>query len=308
MNRFLVAILLVASSCFAQETFENNVLGGMIGVSFGRIPQTNFVTNTGLYESRWGSLNASVPVYRTINTLNEGISFQQYSVTGTFRKNTTELSLFVDPRVITTGRIGASWIYFGESKNLYLLNGSLGVAEDKLLGGSPELRFTLTALSLYRLSDPFRLVYGVNYSSLFGRDLLLPILGMQWRLNDDWSSTVILPFSLAIRYKAGSSVALKLAISTAGERTRIANQNNFAIPSSDLQLQITGIKTTIRCAVKLSEDFGMDIEFGSIARRSIKLVSGSSTLFSADINTTRYLSLGIRYTYFSDEYSMLETE
>lgn len=308
MNRILVSILLVASSCLAQEAIDNNPLNGMIRVSFGRIPQTNFITNSGAYESRWSGINAVIPVHRAMNASNEGFSFQQYSLTGTLRRNTTELSLFTEQRVITTGRIGISWIYIGESKNLYLINSSLGIAEDKLLGDSPEMRFTLTTLGLYRLSDPFRLIYGGNYSSLFGRDLLLPILGMQWQIHDEWSSTVILPFSLAIRYKPNSSVALKLGISAAGERARIANQGTVVLSSNDLQLQMTGVKIAVRCTVKLSEDFGMDAEFGSIARRSIKLMSGSSTLFSTDINTARYFSVGIRYSFSVDENIPSEVE
>ena len=92
-----------------------------------------------------------------------------------------------------------------------------------------------------------------------------------------------------------SNITLRLAIRAAGERMRISNQNDYAVSSSDLQLRMTGVNNSLRCEIKLSDDFGMTIELGSITRRSIEIVSGSSTLFTTNVNPARYLSVGIHY-------------
>ncbi|MCX6138075.1 MAG: DUF6268 family outer membrane beta-barrel protein [Ignavibacteriales bacterium] len=308
MNRVLAAILLITSSSLAQESLDNSPLSGMIGVSFGRIPQTNFATDSGTYESRWSWINAVVPIYRSINLAEDERSFQQIALTGSLRRNTTELSIIAEPRIITTAWLGGSWSYIGESKNLYLISGSLGTSEDKLISGPPTIRFRLMAMGTYRLSDPLHLMYGVNYSALFGRDLLLPIVGLRWTINDDWSSTVILPFSFSLRYLAGKSVTLQANISAAGERMRIANNGDYAVSSNDLQLRTTGAKIAVRCAIKLSDAFGLNTEIGSISRRTLTILSGTTTLATKQLDASGYFSLGIQYRFSAGDNAPADAE
>jgi hypothetical protein len=297
MIRILVSIILIISVSYAQESFDPFPMHGSVGISAGRIRQTNFKSNIGSYQSQWTSLHTVVPVYHTVELTDEERSFQQISLTGSLRRNTTDLTLIREARIITTGSLGVSWFYIGESKNLYSISGTVGISEDKLLATSKELRFQATAFGSYHLSDPLNILYGLNYSALFGQDRLLPMLGVRWKLGDDWSTSIILPFSFSLRYRANSTIILRLAIRAAGERMRISNQNDFAVLSNDLQLRMTGVNNSLRCGIKLSDDFGMNIELGSITRRSIEILSGSSTLFTTNVNPARYLSVGVRYRF-----------
>ncbi len=297
MNRILVAVVLIASSCLAQETFDMNPRDGMVGISFGRIPKTDFTAKTGSYESRWSGINASLPVYRSINSAIEERSFQQISLTGSLRRNTTEFSLLSDPRVITTGWLGGSWLYIGEQKNFYLFSASIGFAEDRLIAGSPRMRVQLMTLGSYHLSDPLLIMYGASYSALFGRDLLMPILGMRWKMGEDWAGAIMLPFSFSLRYRAGSGVSFLAALTAAGDNVRIANRGDYAGYADDLQLRITGAKVSLRTMVKLSEAFGLNIVFGSITKRAMSIVSGSIVISTERLDASRFFSLGIRYRF-----------
>jgi hypothetical protein len=301
MYRLFCFFLFSCSFCFSQEAENNIPRGGMIGVSFGRIPQTDIATTGGTYESRWGGINAALPVYRSFNPLADERSFQQISLTGSLHRNTTDFSLLAEPRVITSGWLGGSWFYIGEAKNFYMVSGNIGFAEDKLIVGSAAVRLHLTALGSYHLSNPVLLMYGAAYSALFGRDLLMPLVGLRWRMGDDWSGAVMIPLSFMMRYKANDILSFQFALSAAGDHMRVANRNDFAGYSSTLQMRMTGIKIAIRSAVRLSDAIGLYVEIGSIAGRTVSILSGSTVVSKNRVDTSRFFSLGIGYRFSRDD-------
>lgn len=302
MIRPVIVILLIAVPFLsAQETFDITPSGGTIGISFGRIPETDLTTRTGTYESRWFGINANVPVHRSV-TIGDGEgSLQQFSVTGSLRKNTTEFSLLSGKRAITSGWLGGSWFTVGASKEFYLISGSIGYTGESEPGSSKTLRLRFLGLGTVRLSDPLLMMYGASYSALFGRDLLLPLLGIRWKMGEDWSSSFLLPAALSLRYRAGSSVSFTLSFAAAGDRVQTANRGDFPGAANSLQWRATGIRSMLRTTIALSDAFGMIVDLGSISKRNLSLLSGSDVILKEQLDPSRYVSIGIRYRFASDD-------
>ncbi len=299
--RTLILFLIVVPLLSAQEMFDSTPLGGMIGISFGRIPETELTTGTGTFESRWGSIHASIPVHRTLPWGNG--TFQQFTLTGSLIKNTTNFTLLSGERVISSGWLGGSWTSIGSSKNLYLLSASVGYSGETDPGGTKTLRFRFLGFGTMPLSNPLVMIYGASYSALFGKDLLMPLLGIQWKINEEWSSSLLLPAAFSIRYRAGSSIAFRLSISAAGDRVQTANRGDFPGAAGSLQWRTTGLRSVLRTNISLSDIFGLTVDLGAVSKRNLSLLSGTVVIRKEQLEPSRYISLGLQYHFDLDENS-----
>ena len=298
MIKHIVFILFFSVSFLSsQETFNIAPSSGTVGISVGRIPETDLTTRTGTFESRWFGISAAVPVSRSITLQNGEGSLQQFTLTGSLRRNTTEFSLLSGTRTISSGWFGGSWFTVGTSKEFTLLSGSIGYTGESDPGGARTLRLRLLALGTLRLSDPLMMMYGATYSALFGRDLLLPLLGIRWKIADDWSSSFLLPAALSVRYRAGSSVSFTLSVSAAGDRFQTANRGDFSGAANSLQWRTTGIRSLLKTQISLSDAFGLTVDLGSLSKRNISLYSGTDMILKEPLKASRYVSLGLRYRF-----------
>ena len=295
---FFCLLLACSSTASAQESFEVTPSRGLVTLSFGNTPRSNVDNLPGILGSQWGGINAVVPVFRSFSAEAEGGSLNQLALTGSVRKNTMELPLTTSQRTISSLSLGASCTMLSGSRQVYSVSGGIGITEDRLITGSPEARFRLTALGSYRFSEPVLLLYGANFSALFGRDLLLPIIGVNWKMDTEWTGSLILPFSLSVRYAPRRDLIVKAAVRASGQRTRIANDNDYAEAPYALQMRTTGIKGSLFFLGKISNDFRMDGEAGVLAHRNLKITAGDATLFSSSVNSCGFISVGLRF-YFS---------
>jgi hypothetical protein len=297
LKQILFILFFSISFLSSQESFDITPSSGTVGISFGRIPETDLTTRTGMYESRWFGINASVPVHRSVTIGDGEESLQQFTINASLRRTRTEFTLLTGQRVISGGWLGGSWFTVGASKEFYLVSGSIGYTGETDLGGSRTLRLRFLGIGTVRLSDPLLMMYGASYSALFGKDLLLPLLGIRWKMGEDWSSSFLLPAALSVRYRAGSIVSLALSIAAAGDRVQTANQGDFPGAANSLQWRATGIKSMLRTNITLSDAFGLTVDLGSLSKRNISLYSGTDLILKEQLMPSRYVSLGLRYRF-----------
>ena len=155
---FFCLLLACSSTASAQESFEVTPSRGLVTLSFGNTPRSNVDNLPGIFGSQWGGINAVVPVFRSFSAEAEGGSLNQLALTGSVRKNTMELPLTTSQRTISSLSLGASWTMLSGSRQVYSVSGGIGITEDRLITGSPEARFRLTALGSYRFSEPVLLL------------------------------------------------------------------------------------------------------------------------------------------------------
>ena len=297
IKQILFILFFSVSFLSSQETFDITPSSGTVGITFGRIPETDLMSRSGSYESRWFGINASVPLSRSISiTESEGI-LQQFTLNGSLRRNTTEFSLLSGTRMISSGWLGGSWFIVTSSKELYLISGSIGYIGETDPGGTKTPRLRLLALGTLRLSDPLRMMYGATYSALLGRDLLLPLLGIRWKIADDWSSSLLLPASLSVRYRASSTVSISLSFSAAGEKIQTANRGDYPGATSSLQWRTAGVRSMLKTHITLSDAFSLTVDLGSISKRNVSLYSGTDLILKEQLMSSRYFSLGLRYKF-----------
>ncbi len=290
-------LLTVVPFLSSQEIFDITPGSGTVGIAFGRIPETDLMSRSGSYESRWFGINASVPLSRSISITEGEGTLQQFTLNGSLRRNTTEFSLLSGTRMISSGWLGGSWFIVTASKEFYLISGSIGYIGETDPGGTKTPRLRLLALGTLRLSDPLRMMYGATYSALLGRDLLIPLLGIRWKIADDWSSSLLLPASLSVRYRAASTVSISLSFSAAGEKIQTANRGDYPGAASSLQWRTAGVRSMLRTHVALSDAFGLTVDLGSISKRNISLYSGTDMILKEQLMSSRYFSLGLRYKF-----------
>lgn len=302
-------VLMIAVSILSsQETFDLTPSSGTIGVSFGRIPETDLASRAGSFESRWLGIDASVPIHRSL-TIGDGEgSLQQFTIKGSLRRNTTEFTLLTGTRTISSGWLGGSWISVGASKEFTLFSGSVGYAGEADPGGTKILRFQLLALGTLRISDPLMMMYGASYSAMFGRDLLLPLLGLRWKMGNDWSSSILLPAALSVHYRAGNTVSFTLALSAEGEKIQTENRGDFTGADRSLQWRTAGLLTKLRTRISLSDAFGLTVDLGSLSKRNFSLYSGNDLILKEELMRSRYVSFALRYRFdlYSDDELSIE--
>jgi hypothetical protein len=111
-------LLTVVPFLSSQEIFDITPGSGTVGIAFGRIPETDLMSRSGSYESRWFGINASVPLSRSISITEGEGTLQQFTLNGSLRRNTTEFSLLSGTRMISSGWLGGSWFIVTASKGV----------------------------------------------------------------------------------------------------------------------------------------------------------------------------------------------
>ncbi len=158
-----------------------------------------------------------------------------------------------------------------------------------------DIYFSGAALAGYQVSESLSLSAGIYYDDSFGHPQLLPLLGVQWRINESLSLEAFIPQFLVFTWQLDSWLAVGLKGSVEGnqyrlkegtpwEHTVVENSQILAGPFVDLQL---------------AGELFLRLQGGFVFGRTFEFRDDDSNakLFDGDIEDTGYAGLSLSYRY-----------
>ncbi len=88
-----------------------------------------------------------------------------------------------------------------------------------------DIYFSGAAIATYQLNDSLALSAGIYYDDSFGHPQLLPLVGVQWQINDTLSLDAFLPQYLVFSYRPIPRLAVGLKCNVEGNQCRLSEGN-----------------------------------------------------------------------------------
>ena len=172
--------------------------------------------------------------------------------------------------------LGASLRYFRPINQQWMLSASAGgasqVAGSDLLSDGWGAR--ASGIGIYNHSRKLTLMAGVAYNSLSQDLKLLPVLGCDWRPNEQWSFAFGFPRTGA-SYKINKKVTLGLAVSGGGGAFQVKNDPMPGAASrslADSRLQFLEVRLGFHCDWKINDTFRISGTLGQVLYRQFKYI------------------------------------
>jgi hypothetical protein len=112
--------------------------------------------------------------------------------------------------------LGAS--YLTSSMNLYSLSGGARIAESEKTLGKPTFLPVVIGLATYRFNETFTLLYGAGFTYNLGSGHFLPLLGLNWKISENWHMSTLLPAFLTFEYCMSDPWRLAFGAALNGDR------------------------------------------------------------------------------------------
>lgn len=199
--RLLIPLLLASITATAQSSIDLFTVAGLVGFpSAYPAPLSGKATETNLF------INAKVPIVLNDKT----VWFNDLSYSGF----TISTNLNPEPAgYLTSMRVHAFILQTGISRKLNDRNGFqllfLPRYNSDFQGNDPK-NWQLGGIALYehRYNDDLVMRFGAMYNNeLFG-PLLVPLVYVDWRMNDRWSMVGLFPINLKVNYTVSENVVV----------------------------------------------------------------------------------------------------
>jgi hypothetical protein len=196
-------------------------------------------------------------------------------------------------------RAGLTGLLVSESRNRYRLTTMVGAFEDNSTLDKLRLRFTMSGVGTYSISQDINFLYGLTVNYLYGEGKVLPVLGLRWRWMEQWTLGVILPIAAGIAYRPDRSLLLRIVVSPAGDRMNFENGDSFPGSSDILAMKMTQGKVHADAKWRISQLFDLNAEMGVLFSRKISILDLKNVLQAGKVDLQGYFSLGFTF-HFDD--------
>ncbi len=158
-----------------------------------------------------------------------------------------------------------------------------------------DLYFSGAALASYRVSEDLTLSGGAYYDDSFGYPRLLPMLGIQWRIDAELTLEALLPQFLVFSWQLSPRLALGLKGSVEGNQYRLKEGS----PWKDTVVEYTQILAGPFADLRLAGDLFLRLEGGFVFNREFEFRDDDSDrkLFDGDIDNSAYAGASLSYRY-----------
>ncbi len=297
MKKLFLACLLVPAAARAEEMIGLDLFAPRASVSVQGGPTKDFKDVPGTFREHGWSADASVPLTGRAASDSDGATGHQLLARAAFGVASPDVSFLNRQPTLYSGALGLTEILLRPSKNFLLFSAGASFAEDDKTIQHMSPRFTGMGLASYRTESKLIFLYGLGYSYGFGRGLLLPVLGLQWRTEGPWSGSVLLPFSVKVRYRVNQDFRWGLLVGASGDRYRFSNEGSFPGASETLRLRLTQGRAGFDADYRLSKGLSLAGELGVLAGRRFAISDGNTDLVASGIQPSGYLKLSVRQSF-----------
>ena len=286
-----------AQTMLGTESIEVEMLRPSVGFSFSFEPRRNFRDVIGSYSLQSNSMDAMIPIIEQWGQDSKGPSMYTLLVRGAAASIRPDVSMLNRQHQLYTSSLGLTFGMSTTSRSMYSLTASLGFAEDDKTVEDFHARFTGSFLATYPLDFSSTLLYGLNYSYNFDRELFLPMLGVRWNFSDRWVFNSLLPFFARVSYQEDRNISVGMALRLHGNRFRFSNEGVFGSEPETISLRVFETQIGIDANIRLHETLLLRAELGVMGGRRIGFAFGNDEFLSSCIQSSGYLTLGAKFLF-----------
>lgn len=280
---FSLCGLIAAFSSARAEDVQDFIDGSshpLISISVGSMPLRTLQNYTGSFAKQMTSLSALIPF--------AGDPFSRWSMRASLHTAAAEVSLLPERVSLISGTVGISNTIYNDAKNQYILSCGVGFASDDQSLDAVRFRFSGIGIGSHSWNRDFALLYGLSYSYVLGRGLLLPMAGFHWKVSDDVSLRAMLPFSLRLRYRVDERWTFGFKAMLDGDRFQYLNEGNTFSAPQHAYLRLTQLECGPDFVLTVSSLLSLSGEVGVAVARRLWISSDSGDFLSAKINPGGY--------------------
>lgn len=296
---------LLAPAARAQEGFDLRLFRPSVNVWFGGSPDVDFkhdpnsVPVDGQYGSRTIGFGANFPLGHTgVKLSNEHLIAHQVLLGVTFATTDQTIDPVNDAPRLYHGGLTTTALFATKAGNLYA--GSLGasIAEDENTINDPKARLFALGLGTAKTGDRIWIVYGGAVTYLFGRQSVLPALGMLWNPSPNWFISGALPFSVRVSQHVSEKVRMNYLLYAAGQRYRFANDGQFPGQDPIVYQRMRESHLGAEIEYRPSRDWSILGQGGIAGGRRLSFADlGEDDFFDSKIDPAPYVRVGVRYVF-----------
>ncbi len=156
------------------------------------------------------------------------------------------------------------------------------VAGKKLLANGWGLNTSI--VGLYRYSETSTVAVGAAYDSLSSRYRLVPIIGLDWQINEKWSAAIGFP-STSVTYAMTSRLTMAVELAGAGGTYHVQEEpegiHDRVLKGS--KLETTEVRFGYRVTWRINDTYTIGATAGHVVYREFKYIDRDYRVKSRDV-------------------------
>jgi hypothetical protein len=154
-----------------------------------------------------------------------------------------------------------------------------------------DFKFSWFGICTYRITDSVNLYGGLAYNRTFGKDTLFPLIGLDWKINDEWFLNLVFPRPF-IAYQASDRLLLYAGIGPAGGEWNVENPLDSE-DDENYNFFFSGYRVGGGVEWDITRHFTLYANIGSTMLRDYKIKNDDRTLLNTEVDNTLICTVGL---------------
>ena len=315
MKKMCIAFVLVIAGMiplFADDVTELDIMRPAVKASADFIPKSRFGDHEVAMQS--GELSLSIPLTKA--QLHQGESVYLFQPLLNIRGGVLhpDISFFGGTHLVEQGGVSLSALWITASRNFYALTAGVNLSEE--VRSASRIKPTPYAVFMggCRIADSLILIYGagISYNSEMYRVNfpVFPLLGLRWKISETVSMSMILPFNVSVRIKAGTGFKITCYLNGMSKVFRMYNENDsiwFFGRNEIVTVKMSALTTGVKLDYHFDEHFFLSGNVGLLAGRKFSVWEGKDRIFQDNVKSSLYCKVSVGYQ-FGDRERLLDRE
>ena len=284
-----------------------DMTGGNIAIGFSALPERSLKDTSGGLKSRSMNIHLSLPLFGNRGKVSAHSSkdghphFFQVSAHGSFTSGSKDIEFLDGQSNFYGGSAGLSGLFYNGKSNIIQADANMGISADgqSLQNHDVIPRFSGSFIVQHTSSPTLSFQYGAAFTYLYGRPMLLPVLGIRKKFSgSSWSVSAILPLSLQFTDRLNNKMGLSFFARPSGDRFQILNQGYFGSTTSSIYMGLRQFEVGSSFYYRLSREFSFDAEAGLLSGGRMKFTNASdtrTTLYETGVKSGSQFRISLRY-------------
>ena len=231
-------------------------------------------------------VSASIPLFET----KSGGSLVKYSVSAAYGSKEEQVPVIPRALELYDGRVSAGAVILNsKTREMYMLRLGASIAEEKDTLSDPQERLSFFGMGTHHAKPNLTYLYGLGYSYVFGRGLLFPAFGVNWKIDERQDINFILPLQARYGYIVNPAIKVSLYSAAFGNQFRFKNQGLYPGNSDVLYLHSSGVKLGVGAEYKVFTAWTLGADIATVLRRDDSISSDSQNDLAQDKTAHDYI-------------------
>ena len=265
-------------------------------------PSSNLIDSTGSYSNENAQLNIYLPVLSHFSQKDSSnsSSYLQVSATHSVYFSHPQISSLIQSQNLLGAALGLSSFWVKNKKNIFLISFNSLSRNDETTITNPSFRYSGSAFYKRYFTPGFSCHFGMVYSYVIGRAVLLPAFGLSINTGKRSRLNINFPNKIYFVQKLGKSFFLNAYLKPYGSYNYISNESGYLSPST-YYLRQRENHAGLAGTWKFNSRFLINGDLGFAFNRSFRIAEGldnkSKTYYKSKIGNNFYAGIGFKYSF-----------